>query len=81
MSRDCELGFADLFRMAHGRAWTAQEARMFADMGQQDRNEAVKDWAGRADGIVTEDRVGTDGITYTAFWLDPGASRGSGDRP
>lgn len=66
------MGFADLFRMAHGRAWTEQEERSFRGMSQPDRNDAVKGWAKRAGGIVTEDRVGTDGVTYTAFWPDPG---------
>ncbi len=81
MSRDCELGFADLFRMAHGRAWTEQEELIFRALGQRDRNEAVRDWARQAGGIVTEDRVGTDGVTYTAFWTDPKASAEGEDLP
>lgn len=78
MSR-CELGFDDLFRMAHGRAWTEAEERSFRDMSQPDRNDRVKSWAKRAGGIMTEERVGTDGSTYTAFWVDPEVPGVGGD--
>ena len=81
MSRGCELGFVDLFRMAHGRRWTEQEKRVFLDLDQEGRNEAVRDWARRAGGIVTEDRIGTDGVIYTAFWTDPEARRRGGSPP
>ncbi len=70
MGSDCSLGFADLFRLAKKREWTPTEERAFAGMSQEARNAAVVALAREAKGIRTEDRVGTDGVTYTAFWLE-----------
>jgi len=70
MGRDCSLGFADLFRLAKKRDWTPDEERAFQAMGQQARNATVIALAREAGGIRTEERVGTDGVTYTAFWLE-----------
>ena len=41
-------------------------------MNQEARNAAVVALAREAGGVRTEDRVGTDGVTYTAFWLEDG---------
>ena len=72
MGSDCSLGFADLFRLAKKRNWTPAEERAFAGMNQEARNAAVVALASEAGGVRTEDRVGTDGVTYTAFWLEDG---------
>ena len=76
MGSDCSLGFADLFRLAKKRDWTPAEERGFQEMSQQARNAVVLALAREAGGIRTEDRVGTDGVTYTAFWLEDGPREG-----
>ena len=56
---------------------TPAEERAFQGMDQVARNAAVVALAREAGGIDTEDRVGTDGVIYTAFWLeDEGPSAG-----
>lgn len=65
---ECELGFADLFRMARGREWTPEEERRYRALSQPERNAAVRELAAEAGDIHTADRVGTDGVVYTAFW-------------
>lgn len=70
MGHECELGFAELYQMAHDRAWTAEEERSFQALGQEARNAMVRELAQKAGGIRTADRIGTDGVTYTAFWID-----------
>ena len=74
MGRECSLGFADLFRLARKRDWTPAEERAFEGMDQEARNAAVVELAHEAGGIRTEDRVGTDGVVYTAFWQEDGPS-------
>ncbi len=69
MGRECDFSFADLFRAVHGRAWTAQEKQEFETLSQPARNAWVKRLAQSARRtIATEDRLGTDGKVYTAFW-------------
>jgi hypothetical protein len=70
MGRECSLGFADLFRLAKKRGWTLDEERTFQALTQPERNAAVLELAREAGGIRTEDRIGTDGQVYTAFWLE-----------
>ena len=70
MEQGCTIGFADLFRLAKKRGWTAEEERAFQAMTQPQRNSEVKELAREAGGIRTEDRIGTDGLVYTAFWLE-----------
>ena len=67
---DCSLGFADLFRLAKKRDWSPEEERAFQALDQDGRNAAVVELAREAGGIRTEERVGTDGVTYTAFWRE-----------
>lgn len=69
MSNNC-MSFSDLFHAANGRDFSEQERTRFSELSQPERNAAVKHLAHRATGIRTEDRVGTDGIVYTAFWRD-----------
>ncbi len=66
----CSLGFAELFVLAKGRVWTTEEKAKFEALDQNDRNERVSEWAREAGGIATEDRVGTDGRVYRAFWKE-----------
>jgi hypothetical protein len=70
MGRECSIGFADLFRLAKKRGWTADEEREFQALTQPERNAAVIELAREAGGIQTEDRIGSDGQVYTAFWLE-----------
>lgn len=70
MSGDCCLSFRDLFLLAKKRPWTADEERYFQTIDQPTRNKLVKELALEARCIKTEDRRGTDGQIYTAFWMD-----------
>ena len=64
------MSFSDLFKAANGRDFNDQERVEFAALDQATRNNAVKALARQASGIRTEDRIWTDGVTYTAFWPD-----------
>jgi hypothetical protein len=69
MGRECDYSFADLFRMVHDRSWTADEQRAFEALTQPQRNQWVREMAAKSGGsIVIEDRRGSDGEIYTAFW-------------
>lgn len=70
MGHECEMGFSDLFRLARKRAWTSDEENAFQALDQDARNTAVRQLAQEAGGVRTEDRRGTDGLIYTAFWLE-----------
>jgi hypothetical protein len=70
MGRECELSFSDLFRMARDRPWTSAEEARFKALDQPARNADVRELAREAGGTHTEDRVGTDGTIYTAFWIE-----------
>ncbi|HKJ17006.1 MAG TPA: hypothetical protein VJ984_06650 [Xanthomonadales bacterium] len=70
MGRECQYSFDDLFRLANERDWTAAEKNDFMLLDQDARNQEVKRLAGMAGGVRTEDRLGTDGLTYTAFWVE-----------
>ena len=70
MGLECRYSFDDLFRLAHGRDWTAAEKRAFLALEQGARNGEVRRLAERAGCVRTEDRLGSDGMTYTAFWVE-----------
>lgn len=70
MRPECEMGFADLFRLARKRIWTTEEKDAFQALDQEARNAAVKQLAQEAGCVRTADRLGTDGVIYTAFWLE-----------
>lgn len=72
MGLECNTSFADLFRLARRRGWTADEERHFQQLNQPQRNTVVKEMAAEAGCIDTEDRIGSDGLIYTAFWIRPG---------
>src|SRR5262245_19438680 len=67
---DCCMSFRDLFILAKKRDWTAAEAKHFGLVDQPERNRLVKVLATEAGCVCTQDRTGTDGQVYTAFWLD-----------
>jgi len=64
---ECAFSFEDLFRAAYGRGWSENEKAQVYGMTQADRNEWVSQTAAKTD-FKTEDRVGTDGVVYRAFW-------------
>lgn len=70
MGDECKIGFGDLFQLAKGRGWSAAEEREFQALDQSARNKLVKELALEAGNILTEDRTGTDGLIYTAFWVE-----------
>lgn len=47
----------------------SEEMDAFTNLSQEEKNKKVKEWAEQAHWIV-EDRIGSDGITYTAFYKD-----------
>lgn len=61
-------GFDDLFRAAHRRDMTGAEREQFGALAQPERNDAVRELAALTHGAFEcDDRVGNDGVTYTAF--------------
>jgi hypothetical protein len=66
MSIECAYSFFDLFRAAFKREPTIEEIAHFENLPQSGKNEMVKQWAAAA-AWEAQDRVGTDGQTYTAF--------------
>ncbi|HYF15990.1 MAG TPA: hypothetical protein VD971_13050 [Phycisphaerales bacterium] len=75
MNGNACMSFRRLFALAKGRPWTPEEEREFAALDQPARNEAVKRLAAEAGCVRTEDRRGTDGVVYTAFWADDAPQR------
>jgi len=70
MELSCQFSFNDLHQAAFGRPLTEAERRELYALTQEERNERVGEWAKIAH-WQTEDRVGADGIEYTAFWVNP----------
>lgn len=68
MGRECQYSFADLFRAAKGRDWSAAEQAEFDALDQAARNQWVRKLAAESESFVTEDRRSCDGLVYTAFW-------------
>lgn len=69
MSENCCYSFHDLFRAVYGRDWTDTERDRFSCLSQDEKNASVREMVARTNGLWTcEDRVWTDGVTYTAFW-------------
>jgi hypothetical protein len=64
------MSFADLHLRAKGRQWREEEVEAFRLMSQAEKNKWVLAMAAEADGVKTEQRIGTDGVTYIAFWVD-----------
>jgi hypothetical protein len=66
MSEECQYSFSDLFEAAHKRGLQEAEAMKFVLASQEEKNKIVKELASLA-GWKIEDRIGSDGKTYTAF--------------
>lgn len=68
MSGGMCYSFDDLFHAVKRRDMTESEARQFRNMTQDEKNRMVKQLVNQSDGAFkSEDRVGSDGRTYTAF--------------
>lgn len=68
MSGGMCYSFDDLFHAVKRREMTESEARQFRNMTQDEKNRMVKQLVDQSDGAFkSEDRVGSDGRTYTAF--------------
>ena len=67
---ECCFSFHDLFTAAEGRMWTPEEETTFRSLTQDERNEWVTKLAAKAPQFRTKDKVGDDGITYRAFWIE-----------
>lgn len=63
---ECAYSFADLYAAGHGLLPDPDTVLKFAALDQRAKNTVVKSWAELAN-WYTVDRVGTDGVTYTAF--------------
>jgi hypothetical protein len=70
LDNECAYSFDDLFRAAKGRLMSEEERNSLEAAPQDDRNRRVREWAAETGGeFVCEDRSGTDGRIYTAFWV------------
>ena len=68
MSREMCYSYDDLFRVVWRREMTESEARQFRNMTQGEKNRMVKQLVNKSGGAFKyEDRIGSDGKTYTAF--------------
>ena len=70
MGPECQYSFDDLYQLAHQREWTRDEKAAFMALDQAGKNLEVKRLAEIAGCVRTEDRLGTDGVCYTAFWVE-----------
>lgn len=69
MTENCCYSFLDLFRAAHGRAWSEREREHFNQLPQEGKNQAVREMVACTGGEwACEDRCWSDGKVYTAFW-------------
>lgn len=66
MGPECKYSFKDLYAAAYNKQPTADELQGLYALPQEIRNGIVKQWAEKA-GWGVEDRLGTDGVNYTAF--------------
>ena len=69
MNKECAFGFADLYRAAFGVDMRSEEQNEFSKLPQEHVNELVSRWA-RIAHWHTEERMGTDGKLYIAFWKE-----------
>lgn len=67
MEYSCQFSFDDLFQARFRRKMNESEKSELYALDQADRNKRVGEWAKKV-GWYTEDRIGTDGVEYTAFW-------------
>jgi hypothetical protein len=67
---ECYFSFEDLFVAAEGRTWTPEEQTTFKYLTQDQKNEWVSALAAKAPQFKTQNRVGSDGVVYRAFWIE-----------
>ncbi len=63
---ECAFSFNDLYKAAFNENPSDEMLQNFSRLPQEEKNGVVKDWAQKA-GWQTITRLGSDGITYTAF--------------
>ena len=69
IDRSCCFSFDDLFQAVHGRAMSPRERGELYGLPQHQRNRWVRQMVDQTRGsFACEDRQGSDGLTYTAFW-------------
>lgn len=69
IDRSCCFSFDDLFEAVHRRVMSEMERRELYALPQDQRNRWVRDMVARTGGgFACEDRRGSDGVIYTAFW-------------
>ena len=66
MGPECAYSFKDLYIAAFKKAPEAGELESLYALAQDQRNKQVKEWAILA-GWGTKERIGSDGVQYTAF--------------
>ena len=66
MGVECSYSFWDLYKEAFSEEASEKVKQEFYRMTQDERNARVSRWAEMA-GWETDDRIGSDGLTYTAF--------------
>ena len=67
MGIECAYSFDDLHFAAMKKHFSALESERFLRLNQQSKNDLVAQWAAKA-GWQTEERIGSDGLVYIAFW-------------
>lgn len=63
---ECHYSFWDLSEAALGSKISKEEKNDFLELSQDKKNRQIKLWVEQA-GWIGEDRIGSDGKTYTAF--------------
>lgn len=66
ISEECGYSFKDLYVAAFGHEPSGAELAGLYALSQEERNRTVARWAAKA-GWGTKNRLGTDGVHYTAF--------------
>lgn len=66
MKLECAYSFTDLYSAAFKKPPEAGELEQLYALPQAERNTVVQEWAQLA-GWGTRQRIGTDGVEYTAF--------------
>ncbi len=66
LNEECKYSFWDLYKAAFRLEASEKVKNTFYNLSQEMKNSTVKKWAEKAHWLV-EDRIGSDGITYTAF--------------
>ena len=73
IDRSCCYSFDDLFLAAMARPMTDGERADLRAADQPRKNRLARQWVTLTGGsFECEDRTGTDGVLYTAFWAREG---------